>query len=188
MATDSAYEQQIAALDTRRKNEELNADTQQQTIESSYGFDPKYASDPYTTATLLARASAARFSRSTNSYAARRGGLYSGALSSQRESDAFTSGLERDTALKEYASQIAGVQNQRLESQSNYAQGSASAYGDLTSRLTSTPAEPVEPPGGAGGGSPTRSPDAIAKAQAILKNPQGKTKAAIAWAKSVLGR
>jgi hypothetical protein len=188
--TDSTYESQINALNTRLNNQNLATNQSELLTKQQYGFDADYANDPYTKANMLARASQQRFTGSTNRYAAM-GQLYSGSLSNQRGADEFQTGYERDVAMKEYAQALANFNQQRLESQSDYALGSAEAYGGLVDRLTSaTPTpEPVAASGGdTSGGASGPSPDAIAKAQNILKNPEGKSKAAITWARQILGR
>lgn len=194
MATDSTYEQQLAALQARQGNEQASTDFQDTQIESGYGFDPKYANDPYTKANMLARAASARFSRSTNSYASKVGGLYGGALNQQRSQDEFQTGFDRDQVLREYAAAKQGITDKRNASNVDYQSGAINAFQSMQDRLNATPAAPVEPAGGAGGGGGPgpgeggTNQQAVQKAKAILANPKGKSHAAITWAHSILGK
>ncbi len=213
---DSAYQTQINALQTRLNNQNLVAGQDESTIRQNYGFDSEYASNPYTKANLLQRAAETQFNRTTNTAAAS-GHLYSGSTSNQRGYDEFKSGLERDQAMKEYASALQGVDRSRLGAQTDYTLGAADAQvGYLDRQLTAQQREqdlayqrerdrisdeqfrisnaplppeapaPAEAPAAPGSSGPTA--EAIQKAQNILKNQQGKSPAAIAWAKQILGR
>lgn len=145
VADDAAYETQANNLNTRYANQDLALTGQEQQIKQDYGFDPEYASNPYTKANMLARAASQRFTGTTNAMASR-GQLYSGATNNARAADQFASDAQMNDARNSYAQALIGIQNSRLSNTTDRNLGLADARQSLNDRLTaSTPDASIQP-------------------------------------------
>lgn len=142
---DAAYESNVNALQTRLNNTNTGLTGQEQQIRQQYGFDPEFASNPYTKANMLARAAQQRFTGTGNALAAR-GQLYSGALNNARADDQFASDAALNDARTSYTQALTDIENRRLSAQTDFALGKSDAFTSLLGRLTdSTPDASVQP-------------------------------------------
>lgn len=138
---DSIYQSQLNQLQTGFNDSSLALGQRETGIREQFGFDPQYASNPYTRANMLQRAAQQRFRGTTNSMAGR-GQLYSGATNRARSADEFTSGGELDSARREYAESLRGVEADRLAAQRQLEFGSADAYAEMLGRFEEREPDP----------------------------------------------
>lgn len=141
MADDSIYQNKINALRTGLNDTNLALDRQQYGVREQFGFDPEFASNPYTQANMLARRAQQRFAGTTDSVAAR-GQLYSGNVNRLRQADEFTSGAEMDATRRDYLGSLSEIEQKRLAAQRELEGGSADAYEDLIARMQDRELEP----------------------------------------------
>lgn len=133
------YESTVGQLNLEHNQDELASAQQEQQIEKEYGFNNN--SDPFSRQTLLKQNYENARRGTGNNYAAA-GQLYAGSLSNARDID--RQGFEQgyDALSKDYQSQLAALQQRRLDSQNDYNQGLLSAE---AGRLESALAEPIDP-------------------------------------------
>ncbi len=134
--SDSRYTAEESGLNRNFADTNLAINNREYAIREQGGFDPEFASNPYTRANALMRAATQRFNSTTNS-AARSGQLYSGATSRARDADVFTGGLERDTAQRDYNQQLSQINADRLGAQRERDEGLSSSYLDMIDRASS---------------------------------------------------
>lgn len=170
---DARYNSDINNYQRDFNNTNLGINNREFGIQEHFGFNPEFASNPYTLANALMRNANQQFNRTTNS-AARSGQLYSGATSRARDADAFSAGAAQDQARRDYNQQLAQIALERTQAQSALDSGRDSAYLDMMDRaLQSEPDSGLYPdsPGSYGGKKKGQSKKSAPKGKSAPKKP-----------------
>lgn len=125
-AWNARYETDIGAANRRFADTSTALAAREQGVRAQYGFDPQYANDPYTRASML-RTSWLQNRRAASTSMAARGQLYSGSLTNALGYADEDYARGSDEAQRDYASQLGEITQDRTDAARGLADATAEA-------------------------------------------------------------